>query len=1019
MGLWYPKGSSFELTAFSYADHAGCIDSRKSTSGGIQFLVDKLVSWMSKKQNYTAMSLAEAKYMALSASCAQVMLMRTQLQDYGFNYNKIPLYCDSQSATSISCNPVQHSRTKHIHTRSSYALSWKPCQGDSLNLPDHSHTTQALISLCGFDEHEIVRILAGQLFMVVAMAKCGRMVESENHSPRQPLQVHPRLEVLRLYERLDSYAYAFTCVPMEDMCSAATAPNGYQALESSTFHFVSFEILQDYVASRWYNTPELDRFIQSYSRRLLPLNSVFRSFFEKQKFTGPNFIDWYRQLCLVLSTEDKENYLEHLIPEAPVAPPGQQVPHVAAAAYAAWELKAMFSKQAEQELLQTGREFHTCKQEEGQSVSSYILKMKNYHMHGMGKTVNELHAMLKMHKDMMPKKDANLALHAIRAGRGLRGSKNLKPCVLSLYVGDGHREAVEAIGTYHLELLRKYVSCMSRKMARKPYSHQVERAKDLLGLIHTDEVFETFKVFQKEVENQLGKTIKSLRFDRGGEYMSQEFLDHLKEHGIIAHRIPNYTPQYNGVSDRRNRTLLDMVRSMNSQTTLPKSFWDYALETAAHILNMVPTKKINKTPYEIWHGQAPKLSYLKVWDCEALVKRDTLTKPDKLDPRSYKCIFVGYPKETMRYSFYSLSENKVFIARKAEFFENDLIDLKASRSVEDLKLIQEEDTNLSFDTSLDHEEDDQEINEPQTVLLDPESKKWLDAMNVNDVWVLVELPPNERTVGSKWLFKKKTNMDGAVYVFKARLVVKGFTQTYGVDYEETFSPVADIRAIRILIVIAAYYDYEKWQIDVKTAFLNGHLSKEVYMEQPEGFVNQKYPNHNITSRLQQNLGEEHWNILKYLRNTKDMFLVYGGNMERELRVSCYTDAGYLTDADDLKSQTGYVFVLNGGAVNWKKVVWIRKFISVLGIVPTIELISMYCDNTGAIAIAKDDGVAKGARHFRVKVHYLRETIKLGDVKIEKVDTDDNLADPFTKDLVFPKHSELTRNIRMLPASSFM
>nr|GFB87111.1 retrovirus-related Pol polyprotein from transposon TNT 1-94 [Tanacetum cinerariifolium] len=94
-----------------------CIDSRKSTSGGIQFLGDKLVSWMSKKQNCTAMSSAEAEYVALSVSCAQVVWMRTQLQDFGFNYNKISLYCDSQSAISISCNPVQHSRTKHIHTR--------------------------------------------------------------------------------------------------------------------------------------------------------------------------------------------------------------------------------------------------------------------------------------------------------------------------------------------------------------------------------------------------------------------------------------------------------------------------------------------------------------------------------------------------------------------------------------------------------------------------------------------------------------------------------------------------------------------------------------------------------------------------------------------------------------------------------------------------------------------------------------------------------------------------------------
>nr|GEW44933.1 hypothetical protein [Tanacetum cinerariifolium] len=107
----------FELTAFSDADHAGCIDTRKSTYGGIQFLGNMLVSWMSKKQDCTAMSSAEAEYMALSASCAQVIWMRTQLKDFGFNYNKIPLYCDSQLAIVIPCNPVRHSHTKHIHTR--------------------------------------------------------------------------------------------------------------------------------------------------------------------------------------------------------------------------------------------------------------------------------------------------------------------------------------------------------------------------------------------------------------------------------------------------------------------------------------------------------------------------------------------------------------------------------------------------------------------------------------------------------------------------------------------------------------------------------------------------------------------------------------------------------------------------------------------------------------------------------------------------------------------------------------
>nr|GEZ83743.1 hypothetical protein [Tanacetum cinerariifolium] len=111
----------------------------------------------------------------------------------------------------------------------------------------------------------------------------------------------------------------------------------------------------------------------------------------------------------------------------------------------------------------------------------------------------------------------------------------------------------------------------------------------------------------------------------------------------------------------------------------------------------------------------------------------------------------------------------------------------------------------------------------------------------NKVWRLVVLPPNAKVVKSKWIYKKKTNINGKVHIYKARLVAKGCTQTYGVDYEETILPVADIRAIRILVSIAAYYNYEIWQIDVKTAFLNGFLEEEIYMEQPEGFIDHIHP----------------------------------------------------------------------------------------------------------------------------------------------------------------------------------
>nr|GEW22573.1 copia protein [Tanacetum cinerariifolium] len=118
MGLWYPKDTGFELTAFLDSDHAGCLDSRKSTSGGIQFLGgDKLVSWSSKKQDFTSMSSAEAAYVSLSVCSAQILWMRTQLTDYGFYFDKIHMYCDSKAAIAISCNPVQHYRTKHIDVR--------------------------------------------------------------------------------------------------------------------------------------------------------------------------------------------------------------------------------------------------------------------------------------------------------------------------------------------------------------------------------------------------------------------------------------------------------------------------------------------------------------------------------------------------------------------------------------------------------------------------------------------------------------------------------------------------------------------------------------------------------------------------------------------------------------------------------------------------------------------------------------------------------------------------------------
>ena len=121
------------------------------------------------------------------------------------------------------------------------------------------------------------------------------------------------------------------------------------------------------------------------------------------------------------------------------------------------------------------------------------------------------------------------------------------------------------------------------------------------------ETFKEFKEFKAKVENQLGKRIKAIRSDHGGKYLFVDFKDYLTENGIISQLIAPATPQQNGVAERMNRTLLKMVRSMMSYSNLPISFWGYALGTAMHLLNLVPSKYVPKTPMELWSGRKPSI----------------------------------------------------------------------------------------------------------------------------------------------------------------------------------------------------------------------------------------------------------------------------------------------------------------------------------------------------------------------------------------------------------------------------
>ncbi|KAI9092970.1 hypothetical protein K1719_027493 [Acacia pycnantha] len=184
--------------------------------------------------------------------------------------------------------------------------------------------------------------------------------------------------------------------------------------------------------------------------------------------------------------------------------------------------------------------------------------------------------------------------------------------------------------------------------------------------------------------------------------------------GIVSQLTPPGTPQWNGVSEQRNRTLLDMVRSMMSQTDLPPSFWGHALEIAAFTLNRVLSKAVEKTPYEIWTGKKPSLSFLKIWGCEVYVKQQA---SDKLSSRSSKCLYVGYPKETKGYYVYNPTDHKMFVIQNGVLLEKEFISKRTSGSKVNLEEVQESQDDI--EPQMENGEDSQQVVEPTHVTQDP------------------------------------------------------------------------------------------------------------------------------------------------------------------------------------------------------------------------------------------------------------------------------------------------------------
>nr|GEU87896.1 hypothetical protein [Tanacetum cinerariifolium] len=476
----------------------------------------------------------------------------------------------------------------------------------------------------------------------------------------------------------------------------------------------------------------------------------------------------------------------------------------------------------------------------------------------------------------------------------IQGVKKLKHGSLYLYVGNGVCAHVSKKGASH------FITFTG------DYSHYGY----VYLLKHTHEVFETFKVFKSEVENRLRKTIKVIRYDHGGEYISQELKDYLKACGIIQQLTPPYTPQHNGVSERLNRTLLNMVRSMMSLATLPLSFWDYALEFVARILNMVPTKKVDKTPDELWHGKVLNLSYLK---------------------------------ETMSYYFYYPPENKIVFERYANFLEKDFIHRKESGRIVELE---DEDILPSNNTS-EHPIMEESL---ASILCQEE-----DVIHVHRS-LKTHKAPNRLCLN--------------VEIDPDRLC-------FNVEVEE--HSLRDLNEHSNCKVALSDLEFKKWLVAMN-AEMQSMYDNKVYR------LVVLRPNAKVVKKMKRMHNIPYASVVRsimyaYLINIKDTFLVYGGDPKAKLRVNCYCDVGFKTDRDDTNSQTGYVFILNGGAVVWKsskqsttaqhatkaeyiaaseaakEAVWIRKFIDELGVVPSNDYrIKINGDNSAAIIMTKESGI---------------------------------------------------------------
>lgn len=414
-----------------------------------------------------------------------------------------------------------------------------------------------------------------------------------------------------------------------------------------------------------------------------------------------------------------------------------------------------------------------------------------------------------------------------------------------------------------------------------------------------DEAFKVFKCFRAQVEKSTERKIKVLRTDRGGEFTSKDFKDYCESAGIERHYTTPYTPQQNGVVERRNRTIVEMARSCMKETNLPKRMWGEAVRHSVYILNRVPTRALtNLTPYEARYKRKPNLSYIRVFGCLAYMKTSS-KGVRKLDDRSKRVINLGKEPGTKGYRLYDPDNDQVSVSRDVTFEEleswpwNETGNEREVTEQFDVQLADESDCDAQSPPIEEPEENFSQGDTPPTpndrstmIRLNPEDyndshepknqrllsdiyeateeirdelnlmgvdepgsfkhavkdDNWKQAMEQemesikeNDTWELTKLPPGKKIIGLKWVYKLKKDAEGRIVRYKARLVAKGYAQEQGVDYDEVYAPVTRLETVRLLLALSAKKNWGVHHLDVKTAFLNGDIKEDVYVAQPEGF----------------------------------------------------------------------------------------------------------------------------------------------------------------------------------------